>query len=74
MAECGPWLEAVKKTKNIFSVKKQDCKKWQVLSVKLKAELKIFCKSTQKVIAGVACLVRRQALGYYSSAFYKSFC
>ncbi len=61
MAECGPWLEAVKETKNILSVRKQDRKKWQVLFVKLKAELKVFCKPTQKVVAGVACSVRWHA-------------
>ena len=53
MAECGPWLEAVKEAKNILSVRKQGRKKWQVLFVKLQAELKVFCKPTQKVVAGM---------------------
>ena len=72
MAECGLWLEALKETKDILSIKKQDRKKWQVLFIKLKAELKAFCKPTQKVVNGVACSVRWQALGQRSSAFRES--
>ena len=34
MAEYNPWLEAMKEIKNIFNIKKQNCKKWQVLFVK----------------------------------------
>ena len=72
MTECGPWLEALKEAKNILSIRKQDRKRWQVLLFKLKAELKAFCKPTQKVVTGVACSVRWQALGHRSSAFRES--
>ncbi len=58
MAECGPWLEALKEAKDILSLRKQDRKKWQVLFIKLKAELKAFCKPTQKVVNGVAYSLR----------------
>ncbi len=58
MAECSPWLEALKEAKDILSIRKQDRKKWQVLFIKLKAELKAFCKPTQKVVNGVAYSVR----------------
>ena len=79
MAECGPWLEAVKETKNILSVRKQDRKKWQVLFVKLKAELKVFCKATQKVVAGVGGMLgplagtRNIVLVLFAKAFAKNF-
>ena len=62
IAECGLWLEALKEARDILSIRKQDRKKWQVLFIKLKAELKAFCKPTQKVINGVAFSVRWQAL------------
>ncbi len=48
MAECDPWLEALKEAKDILSIRKQDRKKWQVLFVKLRAELKAFCKPTKE--------------------------
>ena len=40
--------------------------------MKLKAELKAFYKPTQKVVTGVACSVRWQALAQRSSAFRES--
>lgn len=72
MAECGPWLEALKEAKDILSIRKQDRNRWQGLFIKLKAELKAFCKPTQKVVTGVACSVCWQALGQRSSAFRES--
>lgn len=53
MAECGPQLEILKKVKDIFSVKNLNCKRWQGLFIKLKAELKAFYKLMQKVVIGV---------------------
>lgn len=70
MAECGPWLEALKEAKDIISIKKQDRKKWQVFLIKLKAVLKACCKVTQEVINEVACLVCWQALHLQCSAIY----
>lgn len=54
----APGLEALKEAKDILSTKKQDRKKWQVFLIKLKAELKAFCKAAQKVVNVVACSVR----------------
>ena len=38
MAECGPWLEALKEAKDILSIRKQDRKRWQGLFIKGGAE------------------------------------
>ncbi len=74
MAECDPWLEALKEAMDILSIKKQNRKKWQVLFIKSKTELKAFCKPTQKVVNRMAYSVRWQALRQPSSAFRKSIC
>lgn len=62
MAECDPRLEALKETKDILNIKKQNCKKWQGLFIKLKAELKAFGKHIQKMVTEVVYLVYWQVL------------
>lgn len=60
-AEYVARLEALREAKEVNNRRKWDRKNWRVLFEKLKAELKSYCKPTQKVVVGVACCMRSSA-------------